>query len=134
MCVFEFLRWFEGQNSRVFRWGAKGRTPHLKTLVSHHKIFIKFYSWALLQLNNYKILRKLCDHESWMTWNMLPLSLQLFHPECCHILRDFLLETSPYSCSYFKLEIQSRLINNNAKAWWTLLIVWPLWFIHHWFQ
>ena len=30
------------------------------------------------------------------------------------------------SYSYFKLEIQSRLINNNAKAWRTLLIVWPL--------
>ena len=38
------------------------------------------------------------------------------------------------SYSYFKLEIQSRLINNNAKAWRTLLIGWPLWhgFVH-WF-
>ena len=38
-----------------------------------------------------------CEHDSSLNWNILPVTLQIFPPECCHIPGDILVKISPYS-------------------------------------
>ena len=38
-----------------------------------------------------------CEHDSSLNWNILPVTLQIFPPECCQIPGDILVKISPYS-------------------------------------